>query len=146
MEPEVRSRLAAPAGDPAARRRQVLRRFGVTVGIACAAIAVLLLWKHRALWPACAGLAGLLLVLAWLAPRLLDPLERVWMKAAGLMGWLMTRVILGIVFVLIFTPAGLMLRLLGKDPLELRFRRDAASYWHMRPPRDPARERMEKMF
>jgi len=76
----------------------------------------------------------------------LGPVERVWMKLAGYLGWFMTRVILGLVFLLVFTPAGLIMRVLGKDPLKLRFDRRAASYWELRKDQDRSPERMERMF
>ena len=133
-----------PTADAAQRRH--LRRFGLTVGIAFWVVTALLIWKSRAIWPLFAGLGGVLILLGLVYPRALGSVERVWMKIARAMGWFMTRVILGIVFVLVFTPIGLLMRLFGKDPLELRFDRQAASYWHKRPPRDPSPERMERMF
>lgn len=128
-----------------AQRRQ-LRKFGLTIGIAFLVLTALLFWKERAIWPLFAGLGGLLLALAALWPAGLAPIERVWMKVARVMGWFMTRVILGLVFVLVFTPAGLAIRLLGKDPLELRRGAQADSYWHRRKPRDSLPEKMERMF
>ena len=58
----------------------------------------------------------------------------------------MTRVILGLVFILLFTPAGLIIRLLRKDPLKLRFDKTAPTYWHPRKATDSSPERMERMF
>jgi hypothetical protein len=126
--------------------RRRLRSFGVTVGAACAILAAFLLWKQRPAWPILGGLAALLVLAGLLTPVLLRPIERVWMKFARALGWVMTRVILGLVFVVMFTPAGLILRLLGKDPMELRFDRSASSYWHARTDNDRSPERMERMF
>lgn len=126
-----------------------LRRFGLTVGLAFWVVGALVLWRHPAWLPLPAlfgALGAVLLLLAGLAPILLRPIEWAWMKLANALGWVMTRVVLGLIFVLVFTPAGLIRRLLGKDPLELRFDRRAASYWHARPDADPSPERMEKMF
>ena len=67
-------------------------------------------------------------------------------RLAGYLGWFMTRVILGLVFLLVFSPAGLIMRLLGRDPLKLRFDRRAASYWESRAEQDRSPERMERMF
>ena len=126
--------------------RRRLRAFGITVGCAFAALSLLLLWRGSRLWPY-SGVIGVLLLLAgWLAPGILKPLERAWMLAAGIMGWVMTRVILGILFLLIFTPAGLLSRLLDRDPLEQRFPTSAPSYWHPRRQADRSARRMERMF
>ena len=102
--------------------------------------------RGKASWPIFAGAGGLSLILAALLPDLLGPVERVWMKIALLLSWVMTRVTLGVIFIVLFTPAGLILRLLGKDPLELRFRKEAATYWRPREAQDAYRERMERMF
>jgi hypothetical protein len=139
---------AASARETTARagERKRLRNFGLTVGAAFLVLAALLLWKHRSLWPLFAALGGLLVLTGLAVPRWLRPVERVWMKIALALGWVMTRVILGIVFVLVFTPAGLIMRLLGKDPLELRFDNQRASYWRPRADSDRSPERMERMF
>ncbi len=130
----------------ASRERGRLRRFGLTVGAAFVVVGALLLWRHRDFWPAFGALGALLALGALVAPAALRPVERVWMKLALALGWVMTRVVLGVIFVLVFTPAGLARRLLRRDPMELRFDRSAASYWHRRPPADTSPERMEKMF
>jgi len=129
-----------------ARERARLRRFGLTVGIAFLVLGAGLFWKHRPSWPLFGALGGLLLLLAGLLPGLLRPIEWAWMKLALALGWVMTRVVLGLIFVLVFTPAGWGMRLLGKDPLELRFDRRAASYWRRRPPHVASPDRMERMF
>jgi len=140
--------LTDPAVHPP-RARARLRRFGLTVGLAFLVVGALILWRHRG-WlplPAPFGVLGaLLLLLAGLAPAALRPIEWAWMRLANALGWVMTRVVLGVIFLLVFTPAGLIRRLLGKDPLELRYDRGAVSYWHTRADADPSPERMEKMF
>lgn len=126
--------------------RRRLRGFGITVGCAFAVLSLLLLWRGSRLWPYSGAIGGLLLLAGLLMPGILKPLERAWMLAAGALGWVMTRVILGILFLVIFTPAGLVSRLLGKDPLEQRFPTNAASYWHPRRQTDRSARRMERMF
>ncbi len=126
--------------------RKRLRSFGFTVGVAACILAALLFWRAKAAWPIAAGFGGVLLLLGALAPGLLRPIEWAWMKVALALGWFMTRVILGIVFFLVFTPAGLILRLLRKDPLGLRLHSAAESYWNPREGSDRSPERMERMF
>lgn len=128
----------------AERRR--LRSFGLTVGVAFVVLAGLLFWKEKPTYPYFGG-AGILLILSGLlVPSALRSIERVWMIGARAMGYVMTRVILGLVFLLVFTPAGLLIRLLGKDPMHLRFDPRASSYWHDREDEQIDPERMERMF
>ncbi|MBM3318255.1 MAG: hypothetical protein FJY75_10445 [Candidatus Eisenbacteria bacterium] len=137
---------ASPATSAARDERRRLRAFGLTVGGALALLGALLAWKQRPAWPLCAGAALLLIAAGLGAPSLLRRVERLWMRLAMAMGWVMTRVILGLIFLVVFTPAGLALRLLRRDPLELRFDRKAASYWRPRRDQDRSPARMERMF
>jgi len=130
--------------DTYERRR--LRAFGLTVGGALLVLAAILLWKHRPAWPYAGGAGALAVLLGLALPRSLRPVERVWMKLAGMMGWVMTRVILTLVFFLVFTPIGFALRLFGRDPLTLSFDRKAASYWVARGAGKRTPESMERMF
>lgn len=134
----------AEKGQGDERRR--LRRFGLTIGCGFVVLALLLLWRGKPIWPLFAALGAMSLLPAAACPAILKPVERVWMKVAMALGWVMTRVILGVMFILVFAPAGLIIRLLGKDPLELRFSKEARSYWHRRQTRDPSPARMERMF
>ncbi len=71
------------------------------------------------------------------------PFHRVWMGyVAAPLGWFNTRLLLGLVFFLLFSPIALVLRLLGKDPL--RRASHPGSYWLPREQRP--REHFERMF
>ena len=62
------------------------------------------------------------------------------MLAAVPIGWTLSHLVLGAVYYGVFTPIGLVMRLLGHDPLERRFDPTATSYWIERTDRsDPAR-------
>lgn len=131
---------------PAVARRRELRRFGLTMGAAFLVLGAFLLWRHRISWPYVGALGGLFLLCGLLWPGALGPVQWLWMKVARAMGWFMTRVILTVIFIVIFSPAGLIMRLLRRDPLRLRLRPDAPSYWHGRESDDRSPERMERMF
>jgi hypothetical protein len=68
------------------------------------------------------------------------------MKFAFALGWFNTRLFLGIVFYLIITPVGLVMRILRKDPLRLKFDRSAASYWTIRESKPVDQKRYERLF
>lgn len=77
-------------------------------------------------WLALAALFG---VLAWWGPNWLEPLHRVWMLLAAAMGFVMTRVILSVLFYFVLTPVALFSRLIGKRYLDEGFRDERTSYW-----------------
>lgn len=113
-----------------------LRSFGLTVGGVLVALALWFLFrgKHPGFrWGA--GGAGLLLVAAGLlAPGALRPLRRAWMALAFAMGWLVSRVLLTVIFYAVVTPLALAARLAGKRFLDLGFDRAATTYWVRREP------------
>lgn len=61
-------------------------------------------------------------------PKGLIPLYRGWMLFGGVMGHLNSRLILGVIFFVLFTPIGLLMRLFGKDPLGLKLHREWKTY------------------
>jgi hypothetical protein len=56
-----------------------------------------------------------------------------WVLAAYPIGWTVSHVLLGVIFYLIVTPMGLLMRLLGRDPMQRKFDPDARTYWISRP-------------
>lgn len=77
-------------------------------------------------WAIVAG--AILVAPALVYPRALAPIHRGWMKIGRLLGWINTRIVLSVIYYLILTPIGLVLRWLGQDPLRRRFDRQAETY------------------
>jgi hypothetical protein len=106
-----------------------LRSFGLIVG---GIFAVISLWpslirgQEVRLWTLV--VAVLLIVPALVLPRSLKLFYRLWMTLGQVLGWINTRIILGVIFYGLFTPMGLVMRLLGKDPMRRRFEADVDSY------------------
>ena len=93
------------------------RQFALLVGGILGLIGVCpLVWRHQSprLWAV--ALAVLLIVPGLVAPRILAPAYRLWMKLAEVLAWINTRILLGVVFYLVVTPIGLIMRLLGRGP------------------------------
>jgi hypothetical protein len=67
--------------------------------------------------------------LSHLAYPIMKPIHIGWMTFAFALGWINTRILLGIFFYLILTPIGVVMRLLGKDILDEKIERSATSYW-----------------
>lgn len=68
------------------------------------------------------------------------------MRIAEPIGWVMSRVIFSIFFFLVITPIGLVLKLLGKDLLNIKFNRQAKSYWIIKEKKQNAKEQFERQF
>ena len=106
------------------------RKFGLTTGAIVAALfGVLLPWLFSlayAPWPWVFG--AVLVVWALLAPRTLQPVHAGWMKFGQVMNWINTRVILSLLFYGIFTPLGITMRLLGRDPMQRRLDKTLPTY------------------
>ncbi|MCB2099762.1 MAG: hypothetical protein KDE22_02750 [Rhodobacterales bacterium] len=85
-------------------------------------------------------------VLAFVAPKVLRPLNLVWFKFGLLLHKIVSPLIMGLLFFVTVTPMALLLRLLGKDPLHRSFDPKADSYWIRRDPPGPAPETMKNQF
>jgi len=79
-------------------------------------------------------------------PTLLAGLNRWWMKLGLLLGRIVSPIALGLLFYLAVTPTGLIMRLMGKDPLLLKRNAGATSYWRRREPPGPRPDSMTQQF
>lgn len=89
---------------------------------------------------------GVLLLLGVLAPHLLRPVQYIWMYSAVVMGWVMTRVVLGVLFYLIVTPLGFCMRMAGKQFLIMQWESKTSSYWTLREARQKQKESYTVQF
>ena len=106
-----------------------LRSFGLLVGSVFALMGV---------WPALfrgqpprtwAMITAICLIApALVVPKILEPAYRAWMTVGHILGWINSRIVLGIIYFLVFTPAGLLMRLSGKDPMRLRLKGIVKTY------------------
>ena len=138
------------ASEPVKSHRKVAvgteRNFGLVFGGIFAAIALLPLYHGGPIRWWAVPVSIMFLVCAVLSPRLLRPLNRLWFK----FGLLLHHVINPIIMVLFYfgavVPIGIMLRILGKDPLRLKLDQEANSYWITREPPAPPPGQMTKQF
>ena len=115
------------------------------MAVAVAVLASILLWRDSAAWPYVYAVAALFLLVGLVFPTLLAPIEWLWMAFARVMGIIMTDVVLGIAYYLMVTPIGLIMRLIGRDPLHRKFDKKSESYWRPVDPHGTA-SRPEKPF
>jgi len=111
------------------KSRRALRKFGFAMAVPLALIGGLFLWKEDSLGLYLIALAGLFLISGLFFPGLLRPVERVWMKLSERLSVLNTYVILTLFYFLVVTPTALLVRLLGKDLLNLKIKPREQSYW-----------------
>jgi hypothetical protein len=109
-----------------------IHKFSNLVGGILIAIGLFLLWKSAAsyLIILCTGAA--LIIIGKIFPVILKPIYMTWMVFAVILGWIMTRVILTILFYLVVTPISLIAKLFRRKFLDLSFRTNADTYWNYR--------------
>lgn len=111
--------------QPAAHAEE--RSFGRGVGGVLVLLAAYSVWRDRPTLAAVCGVIGpTLLVLSWAAPAALKWPSRGWWTLAHGLGWVNTRLLLTIFFVLVLVPVGVAFRLFGRDLLD---RRGKGSSW-----------------
>ena len=122
-----------------AATRKELRQFGLLVG---AVFTVIGLWpfvfrgEPLRLWAI--GLGCLLIACGGVLPSVLAPIHTGWMWVGHILGWINTRILLGIVFYVLVTPLGLVFRLMGKDTMRQAFDESSTTYRVIRSPRPPS--------
>jgi hypothetical protein len=122
------------------------RRFGLVFAGFFALLGALSLYSGAERWHYWFPLAGVFAVLAYAAPRLLAPLNRLWAKVGLLLHMVISPVILGILLYLCVTPIGVLMRMSGRDPLRRKFEPAAKTYWISREPPGPAPETFNNQF
>ncbi len=126
---------ALPHAIPELDRRG-LREFALTTGTVVAVLFGLiipwLLGRQIALlnWPGNWPWVLFTVLAAWglIAPSTLRPLYRLWMRFGLVMTRITSPIMLGLVFYLVFAPAGLIMRAFGKDGMSRKFDKNAESY------------------
>lgn len=86
----------------------------------------LIFGREIAAWPWIVG--SLILIPTLIMPRALKILYLPWMKFGAVMGWINTRIILGVIYFVLITPIGLVMRLCGHDPMRRRYDPNLKSY------------------
>lgn len=122
------------------------RSFGLVFATVFALLAGYNAWHAGRAWPWLAGIAAAFLVLALTLPAVLGPLNRIWMKVGLVLAMIINPIVLGLLFLVGFTPIALIARLVGKDFLRLRRQPDVTSYWIVREPPGPEPASMKDQF
>jgi len=123
------------------------RKFGLTVGTVLIVIAS---WKtlHGSLWGlVCVALGLALIGCALVRPALLSSINHIWLRFGLLLHQITSPVIMAVLFYGTILPVGLLMHILGKDPLRLKLNRSSAQgYWLPRLEQRPPSEAMRQQF
>ncbi|OGI06168.1 MAG: hypothetical protein A3I68_02680 [Candidatus Melainabacteria bacterium RIFCSPLOWO2_02_FULL_35_15] len=109
--------------------KKELREFGITLAVVFGLLTALFWWKHKPSF-ICLLLASIFFgFFGLIFPVILKPIQKVWMAFALIIGSIMTKVILSVLFYFVITPIGIICRVSGKDILDLRIDKNKKSYW-----------------
>lgn len=123
-----------------------IKKFGITLGIFLVIVSLLLWYFEYSIFTYFVSAGFLLLFLRLIYYKALQPVYKIWMTFALILGWFMTRVILTIVFYFVVTPIGLIARLTGKKFLQLSYKEKNESFWQKRNSKKISKEEYERQF
>ena len=104
------------------------KSFGIVFFIVFFIIAIYPLLSHNEirLWSLIISL--IFLILGLLNSKLLTPLNKIWFKFGILLGKIISPLVMGLIFFFVVTPIGILMRILKKDLLNLKFNKKT-TYW-----------------
>lgn len=126
--------------------RDEVRKFGILFAVVFALIGLYMLYRGSGHWYVLPFVGVLFLVAGFVGYPLLRPVYLGWMKFAFVLGWLNTRILLGLFFYLVMTPIGAGMRLFGKDLLDEKIEKSRTSYWQKREKTEFDPARCERLF
>ena len=105
------------------------RSFGIVFFIVFLLIAIfpLLNQEEIRIWSLIISI--LFLILGLLNSKILTPLNKLWFRFGLFLGKIISPIIMGVIFFLVVTPIGLLMRLFGKDVLNIKLNKKKNSYW-----------------
>ena len=111
---------------------EAVKKTGISVGVVLILISLLLWYLGKTSFIYFSIIGGLSVILAFIAIPVLRPFHRLWMMLTLAMGFVMSRVILTLLYYLILTPIGLLAKIVGKKIMPLGFDKNAKTYWEKR--------------
>ena len=123
-----------------------IRKFGFIIGLFLIVIAGFFYLRGKESFDILLIVGSALIFLGLLLPIILKPVYWLWTVLSIVLGWIMTRVILSLLFYLVITPIGSISRFFGNKFLDLQWDRSKASYWNYRDKRQKSIEEYEQQF
>lgn len=132
-----------------------LRKFGLVMTAAFFVLSLIVTgigyWLHGGIrWNRIYLLNGIgligFLAPAVVFPSILAPVHFYWMKFGRALGWVNQRLILGLVWYLVFTPVSIVQMLIGRDPMHRKPDKNAKTYWIDRSKEQRGPKHFERQF
>jgi hypothetical protein len=125
---------------------QTLKKFGLLLSVFLAILAGISFWKGASLYVYSIPLAVVVLGFSLVIPKILKFIYLPWMAGATVIGWLMSHIILTILYYLVITPIGRILKLTNRDILDEKINPNKPSYWVPREDRVIDKRVFERQF
>jgi len=109
--------------------KKEIREFAFLVGGILVVLGGWSLWREKPFYLWLLGIGGALILAGWIIPKMLKPVHKLWMGLSICLGFIVSRIILTVLFYLILSPIAVMGRLFGKKFINTEFRTQEASYW-----------------
>ena len=123
-----------------------LKKFGYSVGGVLLIIGIVSYFLGGKFSIYFTSIGLFLAVLGLSLPEVLLPLQKLWMAFDVILGFIMTRVILSILFYIVITPIGFVARIFGKDFLDEKIDKTKSSYWNYREKKEYDKTSTEQQF
>ena len=118
------------------------KNFGIVFSIFFLLISIYLLLNNNPIYYWSLFVSFIFLVLGLMNSKILSPLNLLWFKFGILLGKIVAPVIMGVIFFLVVTPISIILKIFGKDVLNLKFNNNK-TYWIVK---DGPKSNMKKQF
>ncbi len=91
------------------------------------------------------SIAIILSLIGLFIPKLAKLFHRGWMRFAFALGYINSRILLTLIYLILFVPYGIVSRLFGRDPLQIR-KKESETYWNPRVASRQTKEQFERLF
>ncbi len=122
-----------------------LKIFGITIGFILLLFGIFFWFNNNDIYVYLLIFSALFLIISLTFPAILRPLQKLWMGAALIIGYIISRIILSIFFYFVITPVALILRLSKRNFLDIKLK-DKESYWILKDEKVNDKSSYEKQY
>ncbi len=127
--------------------KKQLRTFGIALSVFLAITGLINFLKGNiTFYQWLLGVAIFIFLITITASIVIKPVYRAAIFFAHILGWINTRLILGIIFYFVFTPISIIFKIIKNDPLDRKFDKQAKTYWNTNLPKIANKEQYLKQF
>ena len=108
------------------------KNFGIVFGFIFLILALYISISRNEIYTWLFAISAIFFLSAFLAPRLLTILNKLWFKFGLLLSYIFIPIVMAVIYFTVVTPTGMMLKLFGKDVLDKKINHETESYWKVR--------------